>query len=142
MQDKTLDWSQNYIRDGFTQDGYIAAVERRHGMLRFKFRPMLPEEVEEFDVFRNENILKPRQVTERLAKECSSRVKVWSEELDGKPLEISTANMRRIRHTLLMKLYQVICGERASDEDPEFKGLDDDNFEPLSSADPVEQLGN
>lgn len=143
-ESKTLDWSQNYIRDGFTQSGYIAAIERRHGALRFNFRPMLPEEVEEFDIFRNENILKPRQVTARLAKECASRITGWSEEVDGKPLQISVENLRRFRHTLLAKIYQVITGERASDEDPEVKNLDaeDEGFEPLSSTDPIEQLGN
>jgi len=139
---KSMDWNQNFIRDGFTQDGYIAAVERRHGFMRFKFRPMLPEEVEEFDVFRNENILKPRQVVERMAKEVASRLTAWSEEADGKPVEISPLNLRRVRHPMLVKLYGVLAGERASDEDPEYKKLEDAGFEPLSSADPVEQLGN
>lgn len=142
MQEKTLDWSQNYIRDGFTQDGYIAPMERRHGELRFKFRPMLPEDFEEFDVFRNSNILKPKAVVSRLAKECSDRLVAWSEQVDGKDVPIGPDYVKRLRHTLLSKLFQVIAGERASDEDPQNKSLPEDVQDEPSSKDPLEQLGN
>ncbi len=130
---KLLTWEDNLIRDGFTQPAYIAGVDRMHGPCRFSFRPMLPEEVAELDLYVAQNFTEPRKAKARIAKECANRIVGWSEQVDGKELPITELNLRRLRPTLLTKIYDVISGSVPSDEDPELKDASDTPFVELSS---------
>lgn len=115
---KDLSWTSNYIRDGFTQCGYIAPIDRLHGELRFSFRPMLPEEVAAMDMFRSNFEREPAKVIAKVTAVCASKLIAWSEVADGTPIPINEISIKRLRPQVLTKLFNIISGDRASDEDP------------------------
>ena len=128
-------WRQNIIRDGFTQDGFIAESEGLHGELRFKFRPMLPEEYELLELFRQSNPGDPRRVGAKEREEIASRLKAWSEvDNTNTSVPINADVLKMLRPELWYKLLAVVIGQRRTDDDPKSKGLDDKNLS--------EQLGN
>ena len=127
---KQLEWRSNYIRDGFTQAGYIAEVENLHGECRFNYRPMLPEESLKMDIFRGQFFNDGTKIVNEIATLLQPRIESWSESVDGEPLKITVVNLRRIRPQLLHKLYDVVSGNRASDTDP---SRSEEDVPPMSS---------
>jgi len=140
---KRLNWSDNIIRDGFTQSGYIPEVEGLHGAIRFEFRPMLPEETEHFEGIRDRDGARdPKKVRAILGEEVAKRIVSWSEKIDSSPAEISGANVRKMRFTLQTKIYNIISGFSPTTHDPELS-TEWDDLQPLESITETvdEQLG-
>lgn len=110
--------SRNYIADGQTRDGYINAVERLHDECSFRYRPMLPAITETVE----NSIVKesPPIVIAIIAEVCARHLVEWSEVDDkGKPIPCrDKASLERITHPVLLKLYRIIAGMRASDPRP------------------------
>lgn len=140
MSGSELSWEDPIVRDGFTQRGYIKAVEGLHGELRFTFRPMLPEDVEVLEAFRDRyGVTSPDKARAKIAIETFKRLAGWSVMADGKPLPLSEGNVRRMRMPLQSKLYHIVACLSATDIDPEWSdGLED--LEPLLET-AVEKLG-
>lgn len=108
---KQIAWSENVIRDGFTQQGYIEEVVGLHGAMRFGFRPMLPEDVEKFEAFRDRyGSSDPVRVRKGLAEQVTKRLVTWSEKSGDDELPITLDNVRHLRFTIQTKLYNVISG--------------------------------
>lgn len=124
---KELTWEDPVIRDGFTQRGYVKAVEGLHGELKFNFRPMLPEEVEELEALRDTaNQNNASKIRSKIGEELAKRLTSWSVQFEDKPAEISPLNVRSLRTSLQTKVYNIVAGFAPTDIDPSWKdGLDD-----------------
>ena len=103
---------QNLITDGYTEAGYIAAKEGLHGALRFQFRPMLPEQVDEIGaILDQENVARSHAAIRGvLVRQLVS----WSEKAD-----ISAEALGQLRYALWNRIYLIVSGRQASDPDPE-----------------------
>jgi len=128
--------SKNLINEGYTRPGYIAAVdhdhagrqtEPLHGELDFKYRPMLPEEVEELTAA--VDAAKPKDQIHLIAAEIARRLVWWSEtvtvkgakEADPdieKAAEITFETVRRLPYPLIYRLRNIVTGTSASDLRP------------------------
>jgi hypothetical protein len=103
---------QNFISDGYTELGYIAAVDGMHGKLRFTFRPLLPEEVDEVQaVLSQDNVARSHEIIRGV---LVRQVKSWSDDLP-----VSADSLRTIRPSLWNRLYLIVSGQQPSDPDPE-----------------------
>ena len=117
--------SRNVIRDGQTRAGYIAARDRLHDFLRFQYRPMLAEDVEltEVESSKGED---PRKGVRLIAAQVVQRLESWSEEDEqGQAVPIDLEAVRRLRYPVLLALYKIVAGLRASDPDPDSTGQQD-----------------
>ena len=102
---------ENFISDGYTETGFIAAVDGLHGELRFTFRPMLPEEVDEVQaVLDQEHVARSHEIIRGV---LVRHIKSWS---DGLP--VTADSLRTIRPSLWNRLYLIVSGRQASDPDP------------------------
>lgn len=111
----------DFIDDGFSEDGYIAAAEGFHGPLKFKYRPAMAQLVDkatamsgrdEWDKFWD-------VVPKALARDPKLLIE-W-DELDskGQPVQITETNIKRIREVKIHKLWNIVAGLRASDPLPD-----------------------
>ena len=102
---------QNFISDGYTEPGYIAAVDGMHGELRFTYRPMLPEEVDQIQaVLDQENVARSHEAIRGV---LVRQVKTWSDALP-----VTADSLRTIRPALWNRLYLIVSGRQPSDPDP------------------------
>lgn len=116
--------SSNVIRDGQWRDGYVAARERLHDEIRFRYRPMLAEDVELTEVESSKGD-DPRKGVRLIAAQVSQRVGAWSEvDEKGETVPITVETVRRLRYPVLLAIYKIVAGLRASDPDPNNKTED------------------
>ncbi len=110
------------IDDGYTERGYLAAVDRVHPACRFEYRPALPEERmaqyrETPKDAKSEALLKAHFIKAHLARwDLTYRPKKDGPELPA-PLEVDF--IRKLKPNLMARLYNVIAGVEIPDEDPE-----------------------
>lgn len=102
---------QNFIDDGYTEKGYIAAVRGLHDEVRFEYRPVpYKERTIIADAARN----RPPEVSAKTVVACVVKFLVsWSFEES-----ITTENVSRLRPRLVDGLYYKIIGIEPSDPDP------------------------
>ena len=109
----------NIIRDGYTQRGYIAAVDGLHDAVQFEYRPMLPEEVEFTEAEVNRIGGDPKKAVRLVAAQVQRHLVSWDQkDADAKDADITFDNVRRLRYPVLNKLYKIIAGLVASDPLP------------------------
>ncbi len=109
----------NIIRDGYTQTGYIEAVDGMHEAVNFRYRPMLPEDVEFAEHEANKIGADPRKAVRLIAARVSQQLVEWDQkEEDGKDAPTDFETVRRLRYQVLNKLYRIIAGLVASDPLP------------------------
>lgn len=102
---------ENFINDGYTEAGYIAAVERMHGEMRFTYRPMLPEEVDEAQaVLDQNNVARSHGLIRGI---LVKRIIDWSSDLP-----VTVESLRTIRPVLWNRIYMIVAGRSPSDPDP------------------------
>ena len=102
---------QNFIDDGYTQAGFIAAREGMHDDLRFTYRPMLPEEVDKVQaVLEREDVLASHAAIRGV---LIDKLKDWSDKLP-----ITADSLRRLRPVLWNRIYLIVAGRQPSDPDP------------------------
>ena len=102
---------QNLISDGYTEPGYIAAREGMHGELRFAYRPMLPEQVDEVAAILDQgNVARSHETVRGV---LVRQLQEWSE---SEP--VSAASLRKLRPALWNRLYLIVSGRQPSDPDP------------------------
>lgn len=100
------------VSDGYDRRGYIAAVERLHDAMDFRFRPMLWEETDYFtaEEFRRKPSAKRAEL---MAAAIREKLVEWSE--GGKP---TVDAIRRLPWPVFEKLFNIVCGFSASDPFP------------------------
>lgn len=121
----------NIIRDGVNLPGFIEAhPDGLYGECRFSYRPMLPEETEELEYYREAEQNKPKEMTIRLATAMAERIKSWGEQYDdGSPVPISKDTVRRMPIRLFTRMYRIIAQFDVSDKDPSLGDLVDEGRE-------------
>jgi hypothetical protein len=110
------------ISDATVRDGYVAAIERLHGAIDFKYRPMLPERTEWFtrDDFRK---APAKKMVEYQAAALQQQVVEW-DVLDGeKSAAISVATIRRLDWGVLNSMFNIAAGFISPDPRPVDKPL-------------------
>ena len=115
------------IEDGYTESGYIAAVPQLHPALRFRFRPLLTEERTAF--------LKSIANTDRSQqdKKATALVKDRLQEWDlcgrdGAVVPLTADVIKRLKPRLFERLFGIVLGSDAPDEDPEANQEDRDQL--------------
>lgn len=109
---------QAFIREGEVEAGYIAAVPRLCDAVRFRYRPMrhaersiIQDEVEK---------AKGGQASRVKAKALAEFITEWDvKDQSGEVVEISAANVARLRPPLFDALFAICEGRIPSDPDPE-----------------------
>lgn len=111
----------NIPRDGYTEPGYIAAEKHLFDSpLRFKFRPLLPEErAEHFDAV--DKIINPVKSLLACNAFVASRLVEWDDaDEEGNVNSISAVTVGRLKPALSNRLYEIILGVKPSDCDPQW----------------------
>jgi len=107
----------DYFDDGYTRDGFIAAVPRLHGALRFSYRPVLVEQRGELRAAGAK--LDSRGCTRHVAAFLTSQLVAWSlVDRRGQPVPVEADRLLRIHPELLIKLQNIVLGFVPSDVDP------------------------
>lgn len=117
--EKVLSWTDAVIRDGFTQSGYISEVEGLHPAVRFKFRPLIPEEVEDLEAMRD--AVTPRtakDVRAKIGEALAKQLVAWDVKFDDKPAPINSLNVRSLRTSAQTKIYNIVAGFMPTEADP------------------------
>jgi hypothetical protein len=109
----------NYVPDdGYNEPGYIKAVSGIHGPLRFKFRPMLP--TDRATILISGSKLAPDLQQRSYAQAMRSRMVSWDlKDAHGNPAPITDEVMCRLKPKLFGRLFDVIAGLDAPDDDPD-----------------------
>lgn len=110
-----------FIHDGYTLDGFIAETPRLHPAMRFRYRPMVSQNI----AVVNRELARTRTNEPRKAEAICART-VWSQVTEwdvldhtGEGVTRTVDNILRIQPVLFAAIYQIVCGIRPSDEDPE-----------------------
>lgn len=117
----TIRHRNNIPRDGYTEPGYIAPEKHLFDSpLRFKFRPLLPEErAEHFEAV--EKLTNPVKNLLACNAFVASRLVEWDDtDEQGHVNAISAVTVGRLKATLSNRLYEIVLGVRPSDCDPEW----------------------
>lgn len=108
----------NFIEDGYTEAGYIAEEPGIHNDLTFSFRPIMVAKRDALNALYLTD--RHEEAISKVSEEMSRSIQSWSlVDTKGQPVVRSAANMRRIKPRLFDKLWQVLCGMKASDPRPE-----------------------
>lgn len=111
----------NIPRDGYTEPGYLAPERHLFDWpLRFKFRPVLPEErAEHLEAIDKINSAVKNQLACNAF--IASRLVEWDDrDEEGNVNPITPVTVGRLKPTLSNRLYEIILGVRPSDCDPEW----------------------
>lgn len=116
MPAELIDWPASFIDDGYTQDGFIAGVAGIHGPLKFTYRPMLPETRDRLLRSQQRDVaVGHKEAREELAKS----VVTWDlKDRAGTAVPKTAANIGRLRPLLQDKLFSIVAGQMASEQDP------------------------
>ncbi|MFN9110311.1 MAG: hypothetical protein ACK5XN_09605 [Bacteroidota bacterium] len=111
------DWKSNFIRDGVSQDGFIAEVDGLHGSISFKYRPMLGQHAELYaDAIEKAVTADPEKGYLKMVDVVAEYLQEWDQ-----PAELNKENVRRLKQRLMIRIYRIIRGDNKSDDRP---GLD------------------
>lgn len=108
--------SRNIYRDGQNRSASIRAVPNLHDALSFRYRPLMPEEVEELEgaVAETKN---RKQSIAILAAAIAGKIVDWSEvDADGKSIPVSADAIRHLLYPVFNKLYRIVAGLQPGDE--------------------------
>lgn len=117
----------NYIPDGYTEKGYIEPSDGKHDALAFTYRPMLPEER---DAVEEVLAIRPaREGSQVVAAAVAHALFEWDlRDVNGCPVPVGLDLVRRLRPTLLDKLYAVVSGREAGDPPPKQTTTEDQDY--------------
>jgi len=124
MNESITPYLSPYIHDGYTVNGYIEADERIHAEVRFTYRPVLAQD--RSVIMRQIQMANdPRKEEAIAAAAIAGYVKSWdirkpkepgSDELVSVPIKAS--EVLRLNVRLTNRLYRIVMGDSAPDEDP------------------------
>lgn len=109
------------LDDGYTEHGYIKAIERAWPEVRFKFRPMRREQRmmligEQFTQ------LPADTQTKKAAEALAGQLIEWDvKDARGEPLKPIAANVAKLKPQLFERLLSIVAGFSITDVDPEWK---------------------
>ncbi len=107
----------SYFHDGYTQSGFIAAVPRMHGALRFTYRPALVEERSQLSEVARQ--LKPHLYDRHAAAFTAQKIVSWSlVDAHEAAVPVSGESLLRLQPDLFIKLHKIVSGWIPSDIDP------------------------
>jgi hypothetical protein len=105
----------DYIDDGYTEEGKIAAEPGIHGPLTFEYRPMIPSVQGRLMDVRGSSD-KFVDLAAKLLCGKDGHLKAWSLVNKKKEaVEINEENLKRVRPSLFDKLWQIVANVRPSD---------------------------
>lgn len=114
----------SYIHDGYTEAGYIEAEPNLYPACRFVFRPMLQQN--RAVIFDRITKSDPRKQEMLAAQAIVAQVSVWDIKMaksmtDGELLTVplTPASVLRLKPSLANRLYRIVTGLAAYDDDPE-----------------------
>lgn len=126
----------DFLDDGYTEAGYLKAVDGIHGCLEFEYRPALVKTADRITGL----IQGERPDWERFADSAAKAMatdpgllKSWSmKNRKGESVPITVDNLLRVRNQLFHKLWMVIAGQMPSDGQPSKPNLEADakNLQP------------
>jgi hypothetical protein len=107
-----------YIHDGYTLPGYIAAAPRLYPALRFTFRPILSQN--RAVIFRQiASANDPRREESLAAQAVKAQLVDWDlKDHKGEVVPIDVPSILRMQPRLMNRLFRVLMGDEAGDEDP------------------------
>lgn len=103
------------VDDGYTRDGFIAAIEELHGEIEFSFRPLTRDERDAVNNRMNKKA-KGETTTGVMAQVICRQVKEWS---IGDVVDLEPGVVKRMHPALLDKLYLIVAGSVPSDPKPD-----------------------
>lgn len=111
----------DFIDDGYTEEGYIAAEDSGiHGPLEVSYRPILTAARDGVTKFLTRTPPDYDAYAEAAQKTVARNLSAWSlKDKSGNKVTISEANVRRLRPALFDKLWSLMGGMRASDKRPD-----------------------
>lgn len=118
MADKQIVAEENFIRDGVTQRGYIAANPGLWGEEDFTFRPMLGQVAEEADQ-KTTKMLERNEYQQAYVMRCQYVLKHLIGWKRDEPLTMES--ILRVRRQVLLRMFEIIAGNGRSDIPPDHK---------------------
>ncbi|MCI0358641.1 MAG: hypothetical protein L0211_09165 [Planctomycetaceae bacterium] len=114
----------DFIDDGYTEQGFIAAVDGVHGPLEFEFRPALVKTADKITGMIQGERVDWERFADAAAKALArdpGLLKGWSlKDSKGNAVQITEPNLLRVRNQLFHKLWMIVAGqvpsERRSDD--------------------------
>jgi len=107
----------NYFHDGYTQQGFIAAVPLMHGSLRFSYRPALVEERSQLSEAAGR--LRAHVYDAHVARFAAQKIVAWNlVDANAREVKVSAEALLRLQPELFVKLHRIVLGWVPSDVDP------------------------
>lgn len=109
-----------YIADGYTRKGYIEESPRLYPAVRFSYRPMIASERAAV----NDRVANAKAAESEAyaAKAIASHVCDWDLcDCEGKSLPVKAEVAMRLQPALSNRLYRIVIGSDAPDQDPSEK---------------------
>lgn len=108
---------RNFIPDGYQEVGYIAERKGIYSACRFEYRPMLHGERNRvMDAMRNG----PKDGSKAVYAAIEKHLVKWDQRNDkDEPLAKTGINIARLRPEFTERLFNIITGYAASDDDPD-----------------------
>lgn len=107
-----------YIHDGYTIDGYVSAAPRLYPDLHFTYRPVLTQNraVIYKEMQRTDD---PRKSETVAAQAIKAQISSWNlVKQDGSAVPLEVDDILRVQPYLMNRLFRIIMGDEAPDEDP------------------------
>lgn len=105
------------IHDGYTRDGFIASLEHDMDSLRFRYRPMLPEDVD--TVLAETKNVPPRLAIQLMAATVAERLVSWdATDVNDQTATIDATNVGSLPRRVFLQLFNIVTGLMASDPIP------------------------
>ena len=112
-------WKNNWIPDdGYTEAAYVRESPGLYGTFRFSYRPLLVELRSEINA--GFKALSAADCERKAAEVIAAQVKTWDlvHPRTGQPVEITAANVLRLRPELFARVWGIVQGVDPTDTDP------------------------
>lgn len=104
-----------FIRDGYTEQGYIAEIPRLHQSLTFDYRPFTNEQRQQ--LIQENGKLGEANAARNSAKVLATKIKSWDlHDEKGNVAPISPLAILHLRPALYDRLFVIVLGLAPSDE--------------------------
>lgn len=114
-----------FYPDGYTNQAFVREEPCAYPDVRFSYRPMLVEEIDQFDMAAEK---KKSDVYDRmLAAKLAEKIVSWDVQTPatgGKPAEdvaVKPANLLRLHPALFLRISKIVFGRETSDVDPRWE---------------------
>lgn len=108
----------NFIPDGYTISAYIAERPGLYQESRFTYRPVLHGERARI-VAAMSNAKEPKDASRVIYQTIEKQIVSWDQvDRANEPLKATAVNIARMAPEFVERLFNVICGYQASNDDP------------------------